>query len=315
MLLPEFRSARAMRLASIVVVAAALCSAAPAAAARSVERTISVNGVSRSYLLYVPPGSGKHLTAFMIFHGGGSTAVRTETYTNFDQFADRHGLAAVYPQGVGNHWNDGRVNGRESSADDVAFVRAMLAELTAEGIIDPKRVYATGISNGGFMSLHLACVMPAAIAGIGVIAADQPVDAACPSPRPLPAIFFHGTADKFVPFDGGPIAKGFGNRGAALGDRETVAIWKKQNGCGAVSRIQLPPKDQSNPMRVTVESYSCSPGQGLEHVIIEGGGHTWPGAHQNALVTMFLGPVDDDIEANQMMWEFFRSQTGASQPR
>ncbi len=313
---PKSKSTRAQRLGPIVMVAALLASATRTAAAESVERTVSVNGQSRTYLSYVPvERNGKHLAAFMIFHGSGSTAAKTERYTNFDRFADGHDLAAVYPQGIDNHWNDGRINGRESSADDVAFVRAMLAALTADETIDPKRVYATGISNGGFMSLHLACVIPDAIAGIGVIAADQPVDAACPSPRPLPAIFFHGTADKFVPFDGGPIAKGFGNRGTVLGERQTIAIWQKRNGCGAVSETQLSPKDQSNPMRVTVEGYSCPAGQGLENVIIEGGGHTWPGARQGAMITMLLGPVDDDIDANQMMWGFFQSQAGVSQHR
>ncbi len=310
------KSTLALRLASMAIVAAMLFSAMPAAAAGSVARKISVNGESRSYLLYVPAGrSGKHLAAFMIFHGSGSTAARTERYTNFDAFANGHDLAAVYPQGIHDHWNDGRVNGRESSADDVAFVRAMLTELAADGTIDPKRVYATGISNGGFMSLHLACVMPEAIAAIGIVAADQPADAACPAQHPMPAIFFHGTVDKFVPFDGGPIAKGFGNRGSALGDKETIAIWQKRNGCGAVSPTQLPQTDRSNPLRVTVEAYSCPAGQGLENVIIEGGGHTWPGAHQGALVTMFLGPVDDDIDANTMMWNFFQSQAGTLQPR
>jgi polyhydroxybutyrate depolymerase len=311
----KLKSMRVLRFASIVV-AAAMLSGATLAAAESVEHTIDANGENRSYRVYVPPGqNGKHLAAFLIFHGSGSTAARTEVYTNFDQLAAGHDLAVVYPDGIDKHWNDGRVNGQESTADDVGFVRAMLAALTSDGTIDSKRVYATGISNGGFMSLHLACVMPEAIAGVGVIAADQPVDAACPSRRPMPAIFFHGTADKFVPFDGGPIAKGFGDRGTVLSDRETIAIWQKRNGCGAFSRTQLPAKDQSTPMRVTVEGYSCPAGQGLENVIIEGGGHTWPGAHQGAVITMFLGPVDDDIDANTMMWNFFQSQAGASQPR
>src|SRR5271163_3693294 len=183
-----------------------------------------------------------------MMHGSGSTDLQQERYTNFDAFADAHGLVVMYPQGIDKHWNDGRVIGHESMADDIGFMKAMLAQVIAQGLIDPKRVYAAGISNGGFMAQHMACMMPEALAGIAVVAASQPVDAACPSPRPLPAIFFHGTADKFVPFDGGPIAKGFGNRGAALGDRETIAIWQKQNGCGPVSRTQLPPKDQSNPM-------------------------------------------------------------------
>ena len=216
-----------------------------------------MNGVSRSYLLYVPPGdSGKRLPAFIMMHGSGSTDAQQERYTNFDAFADAHGLVVMYPQGIDKHWNDGRVIGHESMADDIGFMKAMLAQVIAQGLIDPKRVYAAGISNGGFMAQHMACVMPDALAGIAVVAASQPVDAACPSPRPMPVIFFHGTADKFVPFNGGPIAPQFGNRGTALSNAQAVAIWQKRNGCGAATRTH-PPALDSLPVTVETLFMSC----------------------------------------------------------
>lgn len=304
------------RLVLIVAVAVAAIplllsiTSAPAAAASSVERTIKVGGVDRTYRLFVPEGlAGKRAPAFILFHGGGSGAQQMETYSGFDEFAQSHGLVAIYPQGIDRHWNDGRVKGRESTADDVAFVVAMIDALASEGVIEPKRVYAAGISNGGFMTLHLACLKPDLLAGIAVVAADQPADAACPSPRPMPVIFFHGTKDKFVPFNGGEIVpEGLKDRGSALSDAATVAIWQKENGCGAATRSELPAKDPADPMRVTVESYSCPPGRGLQNVIIDGGGHTWPGAHQGAIVNMILGPVDDEIDANEMLWKFFQAQ-------
>lgn len=286
--------------------------APPAFAADSVERNIAVNGESRIYRLFLPPGTGKTpAPAFVILHGGESGAEQQERYSRFDDFAASHGLVAVYPQGIGKHWNDGRKNGQQSTADDVAFIRTMIGALTAEGIVDRGRVYTAGISNGGFMALHLACTIPELLAGVGVIAASQPADALCPLPRPMPVIFFHGTADRFVPFEGGPIGRGPGNRGIALSQTDTVAFWQKENRCGPADRKTLPQKDASSGMRVTVETYSCPPGQGLENVIIEGGGHTWPGAHQNMLATMVLGPVNDDIDANEMMWNFFQSQSTA----
>jgi polyhydroxybutyrate depolymerase len=297
-------------LAAIVLTAAVLSLSRPAVAGEAVSHTIDVNGVTRSYLLYVPSGqSGKRLPAFIMMHGGGSTDARQESYSNFDAFAQAHGLVVMYPQGIDKHWNDGRVIGHESMADDIGFMKAMLAEVAAQGLIDPKRVYAAGISNGGFMAQHMACVMPDALAGIAVVAATQPVGAECPSPRPMPAIFFHGTADKFVPFNGGPIAPQFGNRGNAMSNAQAVAIWQKRNGCGAATRTSLPAKDASDPLTVTVETYSCPAGRGLEDVIVQGGGHTWPGAHQRYLVTMILGPVTDNIDANATMWSFFQSQT------
>ncbi len=296
-------------LAAIVLVASLLSPLQPAIAGDAVSHTIDVNGLSRTYLLYVPPGqSGKHLPAFIMMHGSGSTDAGQERYSNFDTFAQTHGLVVMYPNGIDKHWNDGRVIGHESMADDIGFMKAMLAEVTAQGVIDPKRVYAAGISNGGFMAQHMACVMPDALAGIAVIAATLPVDAACPSPRPMPVIFFHGTADGFVPFKGGPIAPQFGNRGSAISNAQAVAIWQKRNGCGTAQKTQIPAKDASD-LPVTIETYSCPPGRGLENVIVQGGGHTWPGAHQGWLVTRFLGPVTDNIDANATMWTFFQSQS------
>jgi polyhydroxybutyrate depolymerase len=296
--------------AAIVLTVAIMSPSRPAVAGDAVPHTIDMNGVTRSYLLYVPPGqNGKRLPAFMMMHGSGSTDVQQERYSNFDAFADAHGLVVMYPQGIDKHWNDGRVIGHESMSDDIGFMKAMLAEVTAQGAIDPRRVYAAGISNGGFMAQHMACVMPEALAGIAVVAASQPVDAACPSPRPMPVIFFHGTADKFVPFDGGSIAPQFGNRGTALSNAQAVAVWQKRNGCGAGRTTQIAGKDGSDSMPVTVETYSCPAGRGLEDVIVQGGGHTWPGARQGWLVTKILGPVTDNISANDMMWSFFESQT------
>jgi polyhydroxybutyrate depolymerase len=299
---------RAAVFAAIILVAA-LSRAYSAFADEAVSHTIDVSGVSRSYLLYVPAGqSGKHLPAFIMLHGGGSTNARQEKYSNFDAFAAAHAIVVMYPQGIDKHWNDGRVIGHESMADDIGFMKAMLAEVNAQGVIDPKRVYAAGISNGGFMALHMACVMPDALAGIAVVAATQPVDAACPSARPMPVIFFHGTADKLVPFNGGPIAPQFGNRGTAMSNAEAVAVWQKRNGCGAAVKKVLPVKDASDSLPVTIETYSCPQGRGLENVVVQGGGHTWPGAQQGRIATYFLGPVSGDIDANETMWKFFELQ-------
>jgi poly(3-hydroxybutyrate) depolymerase len=109
-------------LAAIVLTAAVLSPLRPAFAGEAVAHSIDVNGVSRSYLLYVPPGdSGKRLPAFIMMHGSGSTDAQQEAYTNFDAFAAAHGLVVMYPQGIDKHWNDGRVIGHESMADDIGF--------------------------------------------------------------------------------------------------------------------------------------------------------------------------------------------------
>jgi polyhydroxybutyrate depolymerase len=296
----------------VLAIAAILLVATSVLAASSIERTIEVDGQVRSYRLFVPENmAGKRLPAIVVFHGGAGKADQIERYTNFTQFAASNGLIAIYPQGINGHWNDGRTDGQQSTADDIAFVRKLIAALASESLIDPKRVYAAGISNGGFMALHLACTIPDVVAGIAVIAAAQPVGAACPAPRQLPIIFFQGTADTFVPIAGGAIGKGPGNRGSVHSHEDTLSFWQKENGCGPPKIREQIAKDSPSGMRVVVENFQCPPGHGLESVTIEGGGHTWPGAQQNILVTRILGPVTDDVDAAEMMWSFFRSQAPA----
>ena len=276
----------------------------------SVVRRIEVNGQSREYRLFVPGGvMDKHPPAFLILHGGYSNASRMERYSGFTTFAASKGLVAVYPDGIDGHWNDGRINGQQSTADDLSFLRKLIQSLVAEGI-DAKRVYVAGISNGGMMALHMACTMPDAIAGIAVVAASQPVDATCPSPRPLPVILFHGTADRIVPIGGGSVG-GRGTHGAVKSHAETVSFWQKENDCGPTPTHSIVGQGSADGIHVSVEQFPCPPGKGLENVIIEGGGHTWPGAHQNFLLTNRLGPVTDAIDANQMMWTFLQSQAVA----
>ena len=116
----------------------------------AVWRIIDVNGVSRTYLLYVPPGqSGKRLPAFIMMHGSGSTNAQQEKYSNFDAFAAAHGIVVTYPQGIDKHWVDGRVIGHESMADDIGFMKAMLAEVTAGGPINPKPSMRLGFPTAG----------------------------------------------------------------------------------------------------------------------------------------------------------------------
>ena len=277
-------------------------------------RTIEVNGKTREYRLFVPAGmAGKRLPAFVILHGGYGSAARMENYCGFNSFAAKSGLVAVYPDGVNGHWNDGRVNGQQSSAADISFLRKLIQTLVAEDVADPRQIYLTGISNGGMMALRMACTMPDGIAGIAIVSASQPADATCPSPHPMPAIFFQGTADHVIRFEGGAIGA-HGTHGVVQSHADTVSFWRKENGCGASKGRQTIDREPNDAMRVAVEDFPCPPGQGVEDVIIEGGGHTWPGAPQKLVLKRVLERVSQDIDANQMMWKFFESQRPQSAP-
>ena len=291
--------ARALRLALAILI---LLATPPA---RAAEETIAVGGETRSYLLFVPAGGAPHpRPTFILLHGGLQTPEAFAELTRFPEFAARHDLVAVFPRGVDRHWNDGRTTGRQSSADDVGFLLALLDALATRGIADPARVYVGGYSNGGMMTLRLACKAGDRLAGIFAVAANQPVDWTCPEQRPLPAIFMHGTDDEVMPWGGGPIHLLFRNRGDVLSAEATVARWQAVNGCGAPVRDRLA-GDDGDGTSVEIDRYACPPGRGLEHVIVEGGGHTWPGSSQGWFMRWMLGRVTPRLDADAALWTFF----------
>ena len=274
-------------------------------AARAAEETIAVGGETRSYLLFVPPGEAGHpRPTVILLHGGMQTPEAFAQLTRFPEFAGRHDVVAVFPRGVDRHWNDGRKNGVQSFADDVGFLRALMDSLARRGIADPGRIYVGGYSNGGMMTLRLACEAGERLAGIVAVAANQPADWTCPVQHPLPAIFMHGTDDPVMPFVGGSIELLFRNRGQVLSADATVALWQTANGCGAPAREHLA-SDEASGTTVEIDRYACPPGRGLEHVIVQGGGHTWPGSAQGWVMGWLLGRVTPGLDADAELWTFF----------
>jgi polyhydroxybutyrate depolymerase len=303
----------------------ALLLAAPWAAAQrgkfsqpgknTAERTITVDKRQRTYLLHVPPGlpRDKAVPLVLIFHGGGGQAAGTETYlTHFSELADKEGFLVAYPEGVGKNWNDGRDNpssvAATESVDDLAFVLALMADVGKDHRIDPRRVYATGISNGGIFSHYLAANHADKIAAIAPVAGGlaDPFFKKFRPGAPVSVLILQGTQDPLVPYGGGKI--GLGNRGKVIGTDETVRLWVKSNGCAAEPTEEaLPDRDPKDGCRVTRFSYGKGRG-GSEVVLyrIEGGGHTWPGGPQY-LSERFIGRVCRDIDATAVIWEFFKA--------
>ncbi len=98
--------------------------------------------------------------------------------------------------------------------------------------IDRARVFATGMSNGGHMSIRLAEEAPDLVAGFAAVGAADSVDSECASSQAaVPALFMNGTGDGLVPFDGGVMANG----AMVFSSEETVTRWVERNGAGAVA--------------------------------------------------------------------------------
>jgi polyhydroxybutyrate depolymerase len=246
------RLAIALGVASCVAPA---CSRHHTSRSQEVARTLVVDGLKRSFLLHVPAQHRGPLPLVIVLHGGGGTArgMKTLTRGKFDELADREGFVVAYPDGVGKHWNDGRPPGEDEATrehvDDVAFLKAMIEAIGREVTIDPKRVFATGISNGGMMSHRLACDLSAQIAAIApVVGALSPLlSEHCRPSRPVPVLAVNGTADPLVPYGGGQVHFGSKQLGEALSAPATVERWAKLDSCHSPSAdSDLPDVDPSD---------------------------------------------------------------------
>lgn len=276
------------------------------------RRGLTAGGLAREYYVHVPKGSDgtKSAPVVLIFHGGLSNANQMMHFCGLNDKADEAGFLAVYPNGTGLTetaltWNAGNCCGyaQRQNVDDVGFVRAVLDDLARVARIDARRVYATGMSNGGLMSYRLASELADRIAAIAPVGGPMGTETCKPS-RPVSVMHFHGADDKFAPFDGGK-----GERSVSqitfFSVAHSIDNWVAANGCPrepVVTPLDVKVDDGTKVIRSVY-----GPGkEGSEVVLfrIEGAGHTWPGRKPTLL---FLGKSTLNISANDLMWEFFEN--------
>jgi polyhydroxybutyrate depolymerase len=191
------------------------------------NQMLTIGTLQRTYLVHAPPGyTGKTAVPVVFdFHGLSGNGAQQKSLSRWDKVGDAEGFIMVYPDGVDKAWNAGLCCANDTTIDDVAFVRAIIKALQASACIDPKRIYATGCSNGGGMSYKLACE------AADVIAAVAPVDfdcvdgsscSMCKPTRPITEVQFRGTSDQLVAYDGS---------GAFMGAKKNFAFWGNLNMC------------------------------------------------------------------------------------
>jgi len=268
---------------------------------------INVGGVDRTYILHIPQSlpESAPVPLVLVFHGGGGHAANMPNFTHFDSLADREKFMVVYPESFNKSWNDTR---GLSPADDVGFIRALIAELQSTHNTDPKRTYATGISNGGFFSNRLACDLTDKLAAIAAVAATMPetLVPVCKPSAPISVMFIHGSKDPLVHIDGGPVLR---DRGVATSLVEAAAFWRKWDGVSAQPAVNNLLDQAHDGTTVRHEVYAGGK-QRTEVVvyIIEGGGHTWPGGPQY-LPAFLIGRTSHNLDATQTIWDFFKRHT------
>lgn len=264
--------------------------------------TLLVNGIERSFDVVRPKTQTKRAATLIVLHGGKGGAKQLRRYINMDEFAFNAGAVTVYPNGIDSQWNDGRI-GRDGqpllTTDDVGFLDALVAKLVDDKIADPERIYFAGVSNGGMMSLRMACESKHHISGIAVIAANYPIGLSCAKFEKMKVLHFMGTADPLAPFAGGLIS-GRQDRGAVSSTKEMRGFFLKNNGCKGTVQRSLPDKSPEDGTTVVmIKGEGCSGNAWFVEYIIKGGGHTWPGARPT--LKWLLGVTSQDISASEII--------------
>ena len=278
--------------------------------------TIAIGGTTRKYSVRLP--DRKPAPLVIVLHGNTQTGADMITRTAWPAVAQREGFAVVFPDGLNHAWADLRPTNLRAGripphgTDDVAFIARLVEKLVADGSADPKRIYVTGISNGGAMTMTLVCKRAdlfAAAASVAMSLTDQSANPCRPS-RPVPMLMMNGTADPLVPFKGGRGTSRFAVDRFWPAEK-TLGYWRRNNGCeardGAVT--ELDDADRGDRSTVTRIESKCPPGRDVVLYRVNDGGHRMPGspdARFPRLANTFLGPQNRDIDGAETIWAFFK---------
>lgn len=300
---PKRRWRRVLRvLGALALVTGLLAVAAYREVYRSNGEVLS-GGRKRAYLLHVPKTyQPNRPTALVIcLHGFAEWPAHVMRLSHWNRVADESGFLAVYPFGsrFPLRWHcGGGFSNNELAQQDVQFIADLIDQLKQQYNLDEARIYANGLSNGGGMSFLLAGQLSERIAAFGSVGGAHVLPWTEFQPkRPVPAMIFHGTADRIVPYHGKP----WGTSGFSLPDLpQWVQALAARNGCETNS-VPLPASGSVSGVRY--------PG-GTNHAdvvfyTVAGGGHTWPGG--KPMAGFIVGKTTADVDATRLMWDFFQA--------
>jgi polyhydroxybutyrate depolymerase len=245
-----------------------------------------VGSLSRTANVHVPAGYDPHKPTPVVIdmHGRLGNATDEPPLSLTTPKADAEGFIVVYPQAWGSptSWNAGGCcdPANTNNIDDVGFIHALIDELDAKLCVDDRRVYAMGMSNGGYLSQRLACELADRVAAIGPVAGTLAVQTCNPA-RPVPVFEVHGDQDPLVPY---------------MYAQQSVAYWADKYHCGSMTTTF------QNGAATCVTHSGCDAGADVVLCTIAGGGHQWPGG---GITLPLLGNKIDDIHATDAIWDFF----------
>lgn len=237
-------------------------------------------------LLHVPRRARAPLALVLAFHGAGGNGPGFADESHLSRVADKYGFAVLYPTASASRhfWS---LNAA-ARPDDIPAIKALLPQALQAACGDPARIYATGVSNGGGFAARVGCELAGTIAAIAPVAGGYRALDACPDGRRTSVLEIHGSDDRVVPYRGVP--PDF--KGAVTG---FLAGWLRRDGCSARAVHTTPERGVAR-----FSHPDCAPGLAVEHLLLDGTDHGWPGADPP-----FPSRNPSQLEANEEVWAFF----------
>jgi polyhydroxybutyrate depolymerase len=258
----------------------------------------------------------------IMLHGGGGTSKSAIRATGWIEKADKEGFLAVFPNAIPRYptrpssfarnpqlWNDGsnRFYKGQKAVDDIGFITTMLDEISERFIVDERRIFVTGFSNGASMSFLVGAKLSNRVAAIAPVAGANWLDTVVLK-RPMPLLYITGNSDPLNPIEGGvpKLAIGAGDKVRAKPKppvRKSIAKWAQALDC------PVTPSSVSEVQGVRTKTYG--PGHGgarVVYIVVDGLGHAWPGG-KSLLPEFIVGKQSDKIKATDIIWEFFKTHS------
>jgi polyhydroxybutyrate depolymerase len=292
----------------------------PVQAASLPVRTLSVEGVDYKAIVYRPTSlpADQKVPVILAFHGLRMDGPQMMAYTGLNDLADQVGAMVVYPTSPTGFWHVDSVSD-DGAAQDVDYVRALIADLKATQAIDSRRIYATGFSNGGFFTQRLACQVNDQIAAFASVASTMglPLQDHCLHSNKAPVLMINNGNDRVV------LAKGEGRTlGIPLFRVTRIAsfpdagrFWADHNGCHPLPFTSNNGSVDTVPTVFDTRFNGCPVHGAVQQVMVAGSGHVWPGAQawpserktlKSRLTRVILGRPTKALLANQTLWNFFK---------
>jgi polyhydroxybutyrate depolymerase len=268
---------------------------------------IVVDNVTRTFVVYIPEAGNaeKKLPVVISLHGRFGTGEQMMHFADFRPLADKENFIIVCPDGIDKSWNAGlNTPANRKGINDVKFIGQLVTYVLDTYQADSRRVYVTGMSNGGFLASRLACELSGRIAAIAAVGASMDKYQDYHPTKPIPVMYIQGTKDPLVPFDG--VMKRMGGRSVIYSHAEMLKLWVDADACDETPVTTNLPDNAGDGSCIIREEYA-NPKTGIKVVgyTIINAGHTWPGGTQY-LPKMMIGSVSHNMNACEAIWDFFK---------